>query len=333
MELPQWEQLIPHYSLTFPNPIRLDNLSAQTKAKFYRAYLGDVDFLLKELQYENNKNDFDAVVREKIETLRNLSHSNMTKYFGLAMRQVAVNSLILYRISTEYHTGGDLSQWVQRRLADPNQQTKATLFTPHAIIQKFLRDLLAGLCYIHSFGIIHCDIKPENILLRQRKRHSLVIVDFEGSAMNGERQGRVQSVDFTARYAAPELMLCAAMLGNDCASAVTISDKTDIWSVGCVAIQLCTGAHPIIRKWKEPIGAMEDWEGSYGEQTFTQRQQIMYQVAEHQARPKIPDLGNTTADILVINFMKSCLQFTMENRRTAVQLLSDRHGYLCYEQE
>ncbi|XP_055332529.1 serine/threonine-protein kinase Chk1-like isoform X2 [Paramacrobiotus metropolitanus] len=222
MELPQWEQLIPHYSLTFPNPIRLDNLSAQTKAKFYRAYLGDVDFLLKELQYENNKNDFDAVVREKIETLRNLSHSNMTKYFGLAMRQVAVNSLILYRISTEYHTGGDLSQWVQRRLADPNQQTKATLFTPHAIIQKFLRDLLAGLCYIHSFGIIHCDIKPENILLRQRKRHSLVIVDFEGSAMNGERQGRVQSVDFTARYAAPELMLCAAMLGNDCASAERI---------------------------------------------------------------------------------------------------------------
>ncbi|KAF3551254.1 hypothetical protein DY000_02008197 [Brassica cretica] len=81
-------------------------------------------------------------------------------------------------------------------------------------VKVFARDVLSGLTYIHDRNIIHCDIKPDNLLLspthvRFRSTGYLTKIRYFGLAMEkgsveysngyGHKRG-------TTRYMAPELM-------------------------------------------------------------------------------------------------------------------------------
>ena len=91
--------------------------------------------------------------------------------------------------------------------------------------------MLSGLNALHKNGIIHCDIKPQNILYKP-KENIIQIIDY----------GLCQRISFdinkdykatggTYPYMAPDLLL-----GN------TLFFKSlDIWSLGCVLVELCTG--------------------------------------------------------------------------------------------
>ncbi|PXF46966.1 Extracellular signal-regulated kinase 1 [Gracilariopsis chorda] len=88
--------------------------------------------------------------------------------------------------------------------------------------------LLKGLKYIHSAGVLHRDLKPSNILLTQEC--DLKICDF-GLARDAPRspysQDRMTAYVATRWYRAPEIML-----GGRYSSAV------DVWSVGCILAEI-----------------------------------------------------------------------------------------------
>ena len=98
-----------------------------------------------------------------------------------------------------------------------------------------LAQIADALDYLHGQGIVHCDVKPANILLRQDfYRDGAVLVDF-GSAHERDETLRPRTARVTASlpYAAPELLLGRA-----------VSDATDEYSLACTLVELITGAPP-----------------------------------------------------------------------------------------
>jgi serine/threonine protein kinase len=94
----------------------------------------------------------------------------------------------------------------------------------NAIIRNIMRQLLAGLVYLHDRSLMHLDIKPENILCCQS---NIKLADY-GAAEHVQMASC--GIVGTRYYRAPEILLglphCLA---------------SDIWSVGCLLFELCTG--------------------------------------------------------------------------------------------
>lgn len=100
------------------------------------------------------------------------------------------------------------------------------------MVQNISRQLLLGLQAIHDSNIIHCDIKPENVMLRipsspESTEFIIKIIDFGSSCLTNETSFQyIQS----RYYRAPEVLLGAKY-----------DQKIDIWSLGCLLVEVFTG--------------------------------------------------------------------------------------------
>ncbi|CEJ55653.1 hypothetical protein PMG11_01901 [Penicillium brasilianum] len=92
--------------------------------------------------------------------------------------------------------------------------------------QYFLYQIMRGLKYVHSAGVIHRDLKPSNILINENC--DLKICDF-GLARAQEMQ--MTGYVSTRYYRAPEIMLTWKRY----------NEKVDIWSTGCIFAEMMTG--------------------------------------------------------------------------------------------
>jgi len=71
-------------------------------------------------------------------------------------------------------------------------------------LQKIMRECLVGLQFVHALGLIHCDLKPENVLIRSYSRCEIKIIDFGSSCfVTDHLTSYVQS----RSYRAPEVIL------------------------------------------------------------------------------------------------------------------------------
>jgi len=97
-------------------------------------------------------------------------------------------------------------------------------------IQFFLYQILRGLEYMHSGGVIHRDLKPDNILVNAQNCR-VKITDF-GLARGVLKEDNEKLTEYvvTRWYRAPEVM-CSSRLYDE---------QIDTWSVGCIAAELYT---------------------------------------------------------------------------------------------
>ncbi|CAL1412247.1 unnamed protein product [Linum trigynum] len=97
-----------------------------------------------------------------------------------------------------------------------------------SIVQLFSKQILRGLALLKDAGIIHCDLKPENVLLcTSLKPAEVKIIDF-GSACMEDRT--VYSYIQSRYYRSPEVLL-----GYQYTTAI------DMWSFGCIVAELFLG--------------------------------------------------------------------------------------------
>ncbi|XP_044320663.1 putative cyclin-dependent kinase F-2 [Triticum aestivum] len=99
-------------------------------------------------------------------------------------------------------------------------------------VRSIVRQLLAGAEAMHTHGIMHCDIKPENILVVQHGGSIVVKIGDYGAAMStAERDPDKYWAAGTWAYSAPEMLL----------EDPRYDTRVDLWSIGCVMAELLTG--------------------------------------------------------------------------------------------
>ncbi|CCD26603.1 mitogen-activated protein kinase kinase kinase SSK22 NDAI_0I00340 [Naumovozyma dairenensis CBS 421] len=235
------------------------------------------------------------LIKEEMTVLEMLNHPNIVQYYGVEVHRDKVN------IFMEYCEGGSLASLLEHgRIED------------EMVTQIYTLELLEGLAYLHQAGVVHRDIKPENILLDFNG--IIKYVDFGAArkiAKNGTRipnlnkkngaepeveedadGGKVHDMMGTPMYMAPESITGPGNTGK--------FGSDDIWSLGCVVLEMVTGRRP----W---ANLDNEWA-------------IMYHVAAGHT-PQLPNADEVTPAGRA--FLQRCLVQDPKSRATAVELLID----------
>ncbi|SOV01322.1 related to MAPKK kinase [Ustilago sp. UG-2017a] len=167
---------------------------------------------VKQIQLGNIPKAELGEIMSEIDLLKNLNHPNIVKYKGSEKTKD-----YLY-IILEYCENGSLHN-ICKRFGK----------FPEGLVSVYISQVLQGLIYLHDQGVIHRDIKGANILTT--KDGSVKLADFGVATKTGAMTDC--AVVGSPYWMAPEVI--------DQSGATTASD---IWSVGCVVVELLEGKPP-----------------------------------------------------------------------------------------
>lgn len=157
----------------------------------------------------------------ELQIMRRLDHCNIVKlkYFfyssGDKKDEVYLNLVLEYIPETVY------------RVARHYSKSKQTI--PISFIKLYMYQLFRSLAYIHSLGICHRDIKPQNLLL-DPETGVLKLCDFGSAKLLIKGEPNVSYI-CSRYYRAPELIF----------GATDYTTMIDVWSAGCVLAELLLG--------------------------------------------------------------------------------------------
>ncbi len=167
------------------------------------------------------RSDIRSRFLREAETAAQLSHANIVPIFTVDER----GGLVFFVMG--YVEGETLAQRMQRDGLIPPAETR-----------RLLTEVASALAYAHSRGVIHRDIKPDNILLSSDGGRAMV-TDFgiarAVSAGSGDSRLTATGVAIgTPAYMSPE----------QCAGDKEIDGRSDLYSLGVVAYQMLCGSLP-----------------------------------------------------------------------------------------
>ncbi len=116
----------------------------------------------------------------------------------------------------EYFNGQPLTTLLEKKSKTP--------IIPQDLVQKILYQFISGMIHFHQEGIVHLDIKPDNILINSN--NEIKIIDFGCSEIDSEDNEPLAGDVGNLGSKAPEVLKG------------TYSIKSDIWSVGALVFEL-----------------------------------------------------------------------------------------------
>ena len=115
-------------------------------------------------------------------------------------------------------------------------QARATCAVPRYFAESLIWDILqqvaSALTSLHELGFAHGDLKPSNIIMQRDLQ--VLLSDFGSAVRLGDKKSCRRH---TLAYKAPEAFREASAAG---------ATPSDMWSLGCIAYELCTLQHPFI---------------------------------------------------------------------------------------
>ncbi|KAF2297112.1 hypothetical protein GH714_017496 [Hevea brasiliensis] len=187
---------------------------------------------------------------------------------------------IFYNLLLEYASGGTLADLIKRT---------GGYGLPESDVKRYTRSILKGIDYIHSHNYVHCDFKPDNVLLVPSGDGDFVpkIGDF-GLAKKVQKTKKRKfdcSIARTAFYMAPETLIDNIQ-----------EFPSGIWALGCMVFEMFTGKSL--------------WGSNPNERT----EKACERIADRYELPKIPSWISKDGK----DFLKGCLvknhqfRFTIE---------------------
>ena len=165
-------------------------------------------------------------------------------------------------------------------------------------------NIMKGVLYIHRKGICHRDLKPENILLEFDEENGkcidLKLCDF-GLSTSFDKQVLLKDFCGSPGFFAPEMIIHGAYHG----------DKADLWSVGCIMLELVMGHEQFCDLWMTSY----DFDVLQDKDKFAD--EINMAVA---ALPEHLD-ANFPADMN--NFLATLLKVRSSDRKSTVEVAED----------
>lgn len=158
------------------------------------------------------------------------------------------------------------------------------------VIRVYTREILKGLKYLHDIGIVHGDVKCQNMLLGPRG--NIKLADF-GCAKHAHEKLKSNTnhrfICGTPLWMAPEV------LRNE-----GLNFSADIWSLGCSVIEMATGKTP------------------WGELGVSNPMAAILKIASSNEKPSFPREFSKDG----LDFLKKCLVRIPERRSTVDELLN-----------
>eukprot|EP01031_Cornospumella_fuschlensis_P035757 gene35757-43373_t len=163
-------------------------------------------------------------IESEIELMQKLNHPNIVKYID------TIRTKSYLYIVLEYMENGSLAAVIK----------KFGFFT-ESLTAIYVTQVLRGLKYLHEQGVLHRDIKGANILTT--KDGMVKLADFGVAIKLSEIHVDEQDVVGSPYWIAPEIIEMSSP-----------TSACDIWSVGCIVIELLTGKPPYFDL--EPMAAL-----------------------------------------------------------------------------
>jgi len=260
----------------------------------------------------------------KILTKRTLREIKLLKHFQGHENITSISDV--FKLTTDA-AFNDIYVVQELMEADMYQIIRSRQKLTNAHFQYFLYQMLRGLKYIHSAGVLHRDLKPGNLLVNSDC--GLKICDFglaRGLSLPPEdpeisKAAMMTEYVATRWYRAPEIML----------SSSNYSKAIDIWSIGCIFAELLSGK--VLFPGKDYVHQMSLIINILG----TPEDETLNKIGSDRAKDWIhnmpykekipfsklfPDCDEKTVDLL-----SKMLTFDPDERITAEEALG--HGYLA----
>ncbi|KAF1994000.1 Pkinase-domain-containing protein [Amniculicola lignicola CBS 123094] len=210
----------------------------------------------------------------EIETMQFLDHPNIVQYLGCERKDYSIS------IFLEYISGGSVGSCLRKHGK-----------FEESVVSSLTRQTLGGLAYLHREGILHRDLKADNILLDLDG--TCKISDFGISKKSDNIYGNdiTNSMQGSVFWMAPEVIRSQGQ---------GYSAKVDIWSLGCVVLEMFAGRRPWSKE--EAIGAI-------------------YKLGSLNQAPPIPEDVSRVIGVEGLSFMYDCFTIDPAERPTAETLL------------
>ncbi|XP_036879795.2 mitogen-activated protein kinase kinase kinase 4 isoform X3 [Manis javanica] len=238
---------------------------------------------MKEIRFQPNDHKTIKETADELKIFEGIKHPNLVRYFGVELHREEMY------IFMEYCDEGTLEEVSRLGLQEH-------------VIRLYSKQISTAINVLHEHGIVHRDIKGANIFLTSSGLIKLGDFGCSVKLKNNAQTmpGEVNSTLGTAAYMAPEVITRAKGEGHGRAA--------DIWSLGCVVIEMVTGKRP----WHE----------------YEHNFQIMYKVGMGH-KPPIPERLSPEGK----DFLSHCLESEPRMRWTASQLLDHSFVKVCTDEE
>lgn len=224
-------------------------------------------------------------------------HPNVARLYGVEVVEGKVSGGGLDRVVFTM-------DWIEK-MDWPKSIKTATGGLPEAVVQVMAKDLVRGLCHLHSHGVTHDDLRPQNILITR-------VMDASEGPIEGVPAFRAVLTDYAMIRPIRVLldpssgMATTKQKPHYCAPEVFTSGgdydafKVDVWGVGATVLEWMSGKLP------------------YSELDPSGKGNLMFKIIQARAPPKYPEGLSAAAK----GFLDACFTLEFDGRPSVETIAS-----------